>query len=220
MSFNLEQLPHQQAAIEAVVAAMKGCRDFNETRDPDYHYVYANPLIKLKYDALQATKLPESLGGQGIDVKMETGTGKTYVYTRLMYELNKQFGLNKFVLFVPSLPIKEGTKNFITADYARQHFAMHDMYEGMRIDLNTINAGDFTTKKGRLTMASGLVDYLEGSRNEAGTIKCLLMNDAMLTSKSMTRDDYDQTLIGSTSSPTEGIKNTRPIVIIDEPHRF
>lgn len=220
MSFNLEQLPHQQAAIEAVVAAMKGCRDFNETQDPDYRYVYANPLIKLKYDALQTTKLPESLGGKGIDVKMETGTGKTYVYTRLMYELNKQFGLNKFVLFVPSLAIKEGTKNFITADYARQHFAMHDMYDGMRIDLNPINAGDFTTKKGRLTMASDLVDYLEGSRNEAGTIKCLLMNDAMLTSKSMTRDDYDQTLIGSTSSPIEGVKNTRPIVIIDEPHRF
>ena len=218
MDLYLEQLPHQQAAIAAVLQAMRGCRDFDDFRHPDYKNAYANPLIQLQSSSLNAIKLPESLGGSGIDVKMETGTGKTYVYTRLMYELNQQFGLNKFIIFVPSLAIKEGTKSFIKADYAKQHFS--EVYGNTKIDLDVIDAGSFSIKNGRKTMSSELVDYLEGSRNERNTIKALLLNDAMLTSKSMTRNDYDQTLIGSTSCPVEGLKLTRPIVIIDEPHRF
>ena len=43
---------------------------------------------------------------------METGTGKTYVYTKMMYELHKKFGIFKFILVVPSPAIKEGAKNF------------------------------------------------------------------------------------------------------------
>ena len=44
-----------------------------------------------------------------MDVKMETGTGKTYVYTRTMFELHRRCGLNKFIIAVPTLPIKAGT---------------------------------------------------------------------------------------------------------------
>ena len=40
-----------------------------------------------------------------IDVKMETGTGKTYVYTRTMFELHKHYGVNKFIVLVPTVPI-------------------------------------------------------------------------------------------------------------------
>lgn len=219
MSLYLEQLDHQKKAIEAVLRAMKGCTDADEYSPlQDEGDTYANRPIRLKQESLTAAKLSGSLGGNGIDIKMETGTGKTYVYTRLMYELHKQFGLNKFIVFVPSIPIKEGARSFITADYTNQHFS--PLYENVKIDLNSIEAGSFSIKKGRKTMSTELLDYLEGTRNEKNTIKCLLMNDAMLTSKSMTRDDYDQTLIGSTSCPVEGIKLTRPVVIIDEPHRF
>lgn len=42
----------------------------------------------------------------------------------------------------------------------------------------------------------------------------------MLNSASMTRDDYDQTLLGGLTSPVKGLQMTRPVVIIDEPHRF
>ena len=82
-----------------------------------------------------------------------------------------------------------------------------------------INAGAFNTKKGRKTLPSELVDFLEGTRNQYGTIKCLLINDKMFTAKSMT-EEYDQTLISSVSKPLEAIKATRPILIINEPHRF
>ncbi len=218
MALYLEQLEHQEKAITAVLTAMAECTDVLGQTVKDANYVYANKPIRLKYEHVTSVKQPGSLGGNGIDIKMETGTGKTYVYTRMMYELHKQFGLNKFVIMVPSLAIKEGAKSFIRADYAQQHFA--PLYENVKIDLNIIEAGAFSIKKGRKTMSAELMDYLEGTRNEKNTIKALLMNDAMLTSKSMTRSDYDQSLIGSTNCPAEGIKLTRPIVIMDEPHRF
>jgi len=44
-------------------------------------------------------------------VEMETGTGKTYVYLRTIFELNQEFGFTKFVIVVPSVAIKEGTLN-------------------------------------------------------------------------------------------------------------
>lgn len=224
MAIYLETLEHQQQAIDAIVGAMEGCRDFNEKNDPDFRYVYANPIIKLRAENVRkfvekSTK-PNSfnLGSNNIiDIKMETGTGKTFVYTKTMYELYRNFGLNKFIIFVPSLAIKEGAKNFISADYARRYFST--FYPDVKIDLSVINAGAFNTKKGRKTLPSELVDFLEGTRNQYGTIKCLLINDAMITSKSMT-EEYDQTLISSVSKPLEAIKATRPILIIDEPHRF
>ncbi len=53
-------------------------------------------------------------------VEMETGTGKTYVYLRSIFELNKNYGFSKFIIVVPSLAIKEGVKK--TLDITRNHF--------------------------------------------------------------------------------------------------
>lgn len=203
MAIHLEQLAHQQTAISKVLEAMKDCVD-TTTTNPDANYVYANPVMKR---------------ANGIDVKMETGTGKTYVYTRLMHELYRDYGINKFIIMTPSLAIKEGTKNFIGSDYATQHF--RELFPTQKINLGVVNAGDFTTKKGkRKQFAGALTEYCEASRNDVGAVNVLLLNDAMLAGKSMTRDDYDQTLIGSSSCPVEALKLTRPVVIIDEPHRF
>ena len=221
MAIYLETLEHQQKAIDAIVGVMEGCCDFDEKSDSSY----ANPTIKLRAENVRkfvekSTK-PSSFNLDSnniIDIKMETGTGKTFVYTKTMYELYKNFELNKFIIFVPSLAIKEGAKNFISADYTRRYFST--FYPDIKIDLSVINAGAFNTKKRRKTPPSELVDFLEGTRNQQGTIKCLLINDKMFTAKSMT-EEYDQTLISSVSTkPLEAIKATRPVVIIDEPHRF
>ena len=215
MAIYLETLDHQQEAIEKIIGAMEGCRDFNETNEQNR----ANPTIKLLSENVKKLVQQDSFDSENpiLDIKMETGTGKTFVYTKTMYELYKNFGLNKFILFVPSLAIKEGAKNFISADYAKTYFS--DFYPNIKIDLSVINAGDFSAKKGRKTLPSELIDFLEGTRYQQGTIKCLLINDAMLNSKSM-NIDYDQTLISSVSKPLDAIKATRPVVIIDEPHRF
>lgn len=48
------------------------------------------------------------LDSHDFTVEMETGTGKTYVYLRTMLELNKRYGMSKFIIVVPSVAIKEG----------------------------------------------------------------------------------------------------------------
>lgn len=202
MNILLEELPHQEQALAAILASFTGI----DHAQADHNH-YANPLIKERYD-----------DKANIDVKMETGTGKTYVYTRLMYELHQNYGLFKFVLVVPTPAIKEGARNFITSDYARQHFSQ--FYENTRMELCTINAGDFKVKSGRKNFPAQLLSFTDASRRDSHTIQVLLINAQMLNSASMTRDDYDQTLLGGLTSPVKGLQMTRPVVIIDEPHRF
>ncbi len=202
MKILLEELPHQQQALEAILTHFSGM----DSTVADHDNV-ANPLINGRYE-----------NNANIDVKMETGTGKTYVYTRLMYELHRRYGLFKFVLVVPTPAIKEGARSFITSDYARQHFSQ--FYENTRIELSTINAGDFRAKSGRKNFPVQLLNFTDASRSNSHTIQVLLINAQMLNSASMTRSDYDQTLMGGLTSPIEGLQMTRPVVIMDEPHRF
>lgn len=205
MKIKLETLPHQNEALKAIEENFYGLDTLNS--DPNAAYIYANPLVKYRYQEKA-----------NIDIKMETGTGKTYVYTRMMYELHQKYGLFKFVIAVPSPSIKEGTRSFITSDYAKQHFS--EFYENTRIQLNVINAGDFNGQSGRRNFPAQLSEFVESTRQNVNQIEVLLINAGMLHSKSMHRDDYDQTLLGGETSPIKAIAATRPIVIIDEPHRF
>ncbi|NME41725.1 type III restriction-modification system endonuclease [Lactobacillus agilis] len=209
MKIQLERLPHQVEAINAINKAFYGVD--TATNNPDANYIYANPILRYGDS--------ENKEKSYIDVKMETGTGKTFVYTQMMYEMHKQ-GVFKFVIVVPTPSIKEGTRNFITSDYARQYFSGIPGYENVSIQLNAINAGDFSNKKGRRNFPAQLSEFIEATRQNVNQIQVLLINAGMVNSKSMTRDDYDQTLLGGQTSPIKAIAATRPVIIIDEPHRF
>lgn len=206
MKIQLERLPHQIEALQAINKDFYGVD--TTTNNSDAGYIYANPI--LNYTGNEKSY---------IDIKMETGTGKTFVYTQMMYEMHKQ-GVFKFVIVVPTPSIKEGTRNFITSDYARQYFSGIPGYENVSIQLNTINAGDFSNKKGRRNFPAQLSEFIEATRQNVNQIQVLLINAGMVNSKSMTRDDYDQTLLGGETSPIKAIAATRPVIIIDEPHRF
>ena len=152
-----------------------------------------------------------------IDVKMETGTGKTYCYTRMMYELHKDYGFNKFIILVPSTPIKEGTKNFILSDYSKEHF--NDIYKESYLKLEVLNAIK-NSKKRRKIFPQSISDFARGSSLEKNRINCLLITDKMLISEATMENEYDQVLFGNYSIPYNVLKNVKPIIIIDEPHRF
>lgn len=64
----------------------------------------------------------ESLNENHLDfnIEMETGTGKTYVYLKTIFELNKMYGFTKFIIVVPSVAIKEGV--YKTIEITRDHF--------------------------------------------------------------------------------------------------
>ena len=63
-------------------------------------------------------------GRCALDVEMETGTGKTYVYIKTIFELNRRYGWSKFIVVVPSVAIREGVnKTFeMTADHFMEHY--------------------------------------------------------------------------------------------------
>ena len=137
-------LDFQLAAIEAVCDLFRGqevCRtEFTVTRDlagPQARLGLAendlgvgNRLTLLDEEILENLKevqlrngLPPSdaLDSGDFTVEMETGTGKTYVYLRTIFELNKRYGFTKFVIVVPSIAIKEGVYKSlqITDDHFR-----------------------------------------------------------------------------------------------------
>ncbi|MGX7406525.1 type III restriction enzyme [Aerococcus urinaehominis] len=148
MSIELSILPHQNDFLKAL---RKAYEDIRVIPGEDIHQ---NPVIDLSdnkirenindlwngYEDLQAIpKLWRTRDDEdylGIDIRMETGTGKTYCYTRMMYELNEMYGFNKFILLVPSTPIKEGCKSFLQADYSKRHFA--DLYPNKALDLSIL----------------------------------------------------------------------------------
>lgn len=203
MKILLEELQHQTDALNAIVDNFPKVQNaFFKNENP-----YANKLIDGAYEEKS-----------NIDIKMETGTGKTYVYTRLMYELHKQHGMFKFVIVVPSPAIKVGTQNFIESEYAKRHFSQ--FYGNTKIELSVINAGDFRMRGGRRNFPAQLLNFIEGSSQNSHSINVLIINAGMLRSKNMTREDYDQTFLGGITSPMEAIKETNPILIMDEPHRF
>ena len=135
-------LDYQLQAVEAVCDLFKGqelCRtEFTVTRDaadPQLRMAFAQndlgvgnrltlldeELLKNLHDIQLRNGLPptETITPD-FTVEMETGTGKTYVYLRTAFELNKRFGFTKFVIVVPSVAIKEGVNK--TLDITRDHF--------------------------------------------------------------------------------------------------
>ena len=69
-------------------------------------------------------ELVNDMGRCSLDIEMETGTGKTYVYIKTMFELNKKYGWSKFIVVVPSIAIREGVKKSfeITTDHFMEYY--------------------------------------------------------------------------------------------------
>lgn len=152
----------------------------------------------------------------GLDVRMETGTGKTYVYTRTIFELHKRYGISKFIILVPTLPIKAGAKSFLSERYVSQHFADTLGYDA-RIDLSVLTP--MKKKNGKLFFPSSVRSFVGGNLKDK--IQVLLVNQGLLggSAKVLTRSDYDTGVLDC-FRPYNVLRKTRPFVIIDEPHKF
>lgn len=223
-----KDLPHQKYAVDAV------CNVFHNVAIETPSFYYTNPLINIHDFNIESNikDLQRSVENAErgflpardylhIDIKMETGTGKTFVYTRTIFELHQKYGFNKFVIAVPSLPIKEGTKLFIEDSYVRKFFTDTCGYD-CEIELCTVDAAK-KAKKGKKYFPSVVREYVTGSDKIKNKIYVLLLNMALLTGSALTglltRSDYDSS-VENFFNPLDAIGATRPIVIIDEPHRF
>lgn len=151
-----------------------------------------------------------------LDIKMETGTGKTYCYFRTMFELNKNYGINKFILLVPSIAIKEGVKYF----YNNMAFKtdLESLY-GANLYLYSLDA-EKNVKKNKKSFPLSVLQFTNDENTDGNTISVLLINSGMIENSKMLSSHYDQATINNFYNPYEAIKFTRPFLIIDEPHRF
>lgn len=218
-------LEHQQKAVDAIISSLDGITMVTPVCS------YENPTFDRKELALtnNLSQVQKNIRAEyqgcrddgeylNLDIKMETGTGKTYVYTQTIYEMHKKFGFNKFIIAVPSLAIKAGTAQFINDSYVKQHFSDACGYN-CDIELGILESPK-KKKKGFLAMPSAVRDFVNGSCQNTNKIYVLLVNMQLLTNGSMlTRSDYDY-LVESFYRPFDALKATKPIVIIDEPHRF
>jgi len=144
-------------------------------------------------------------GQYDFDVEMETGTGKTYVYLRTILELNKNYGFSKFIIVVPSKPIKEGV--YKSLQITKEHFK--GLYDNQIYEFFIYSS-----------------DKLEQVRNFAvsDNIEIMVINidafrrsfiDIERESKANIIHRFNDKLNGM--KPIELISETRPFVIIDEP---
>ena len=182
-------LPHQQLPVEAVGDALK------EVYWESPKVYYANPTLSWKlrsqlFEPIIDVKKrlvpnmppklqePEENAPLNLDIKMETGTGKTYVYTKTIFELHQRYGLNKFIICVPSLPIKAGAEQFLKDLYVQRHFNDACGYH-CEIEVGVLEAAK--TKKGKRYFPGVVRDFVEGSRQQRNKIYVLLLNMALLT---------------------------------------
>ncbi len=136
-----------------------------------------------------------------VDTLMETGTGKTFTFLESIYKLNRDYGLSKFIILVPSNPIRQGTlknikitKEFFVKEYGKNISAFN--YSEKTVQ-NFINASDMNI--------SVLISTYQSFNSASNKIN---------------KKSVEQSQIGQAKSYMEAIAYLKPVIIIDEPHRF
>jgi type III restriction enzyme len=146
---------------------------------------------------------------------METGTGKTYTYTKTIFELNKQYGIFKFIVVVPTLSIKAGTIDFLKSDSSREHFK--EQY-GKTLHLHVVESlKNGKSKKSYIPPA--VTSFVNSGNFEKNSIQVLIINAGMINSDTMQKS-FDKGLFDKYTVPFDAIGATKPFLIIDEPHKF
>lgn len=210
-------LEFQQDAIRAVTALFEG-QPLEDSVD-EYNFMQEDGVLNLingignklllseeqLLKNLQAVQkeneihISSKLEGMNFSVEMETGTGKTYVYLRTIYELFIQYGFKKFVIVVPSVAIREGVLKNLEITHA--HF--QNLYDNCPVHYQVYDSSKVSALRG---FASG------------NTIEILVINiDSFAKDENIINKPNDK-LNGQ--NPIEFIRSTNPIVIVDEPQNM
>ena len=146
-------------------------------------------------------KLVNHLGRVSLDVEMETGTGKTYVYIKTIFELNRDYGWSKFIIVVPSIAIREGVKK--SFQMMEEHF-FSEFKKKARYFI--YNSKDLT----RLDAYSSSND-----------IQVMIINAQAFNARGADARRIDMVLDDFQSRrPIDVIAKNRPILILDEPQKL
>ena len=154
-----------------------------------------------------SNSLVKDLGKCSLDIEMETGTGKTYVYIKTMFELNKRYGWSKFIVVVPSIAIREGVKKSfeITTDHFMEHYGKKARF--FIYNSSNLNQLDNFSQSSGINVMIINTQAFASSLKEDGKSK----EARIIYSK---RDEF------GSRRPIDVIKANRPIIILDEPQKM
>ena len=212
-----DNLDYQLEAVNAVVGLFKG-QEISQSEFSMSYLSTALPLglkelgvgndltltdeglLKNLQETQKTNNVSQSsaLHDNNFTIEMETGTGKTYVYLRTIFELNKHYGFTKFIIIVPSIAIKEGV--YKTLKITHDHF--------MRLYPSARGYNYFiydSTKLGKMR------DFAESAN-----IQIMVMTVGAINKKNINNIYVEQERTGG-EKPIDLLKATNPIIIVDEP---
>ena len=165
------------------------------------HKVQADSNIKLSSEVIK------NLGCCQLDIEMETGTGKTYVYTRTIFELNKLYGWSKFIIVVPSIAIREGVNQSLafTEDHFMELYSKkirHFIYDSNNLSVIDTEFSQSSDICVMIINTQAFNTIKEGANNKTSRI----INTQ--------REEFGY------RKPIDVIAANRPIVILDEPQKM
>ena len=207
MIFKLETPEHQRTAIQSVVEVFRGMEKntYDNATDEDIRANYCS----LSLEALMVN-INKIAAENGVDplqsnlqetrnacIEMETGTGKTLTYLQTAYELYKEYGLTKFIVLVPSIPIRQGAI---------------DTFENFKVQLEdkygfTPNAFVYDSSK-----LSDLRDFIT-----AETPQIMIMTMASFNSEDKILNQEVREDLFNNKPFIDAIARTHPIIFMDEP---
>ena len=154
-----------------------------------------------------SSEVIKRLGACQLDIEMETGTGKTYVYIKTMFELNKRYGWTKFIVVVPSIAIREGVKK--SFDITQDHFMELYGKKARYFVYNSDNLNQIDTFSQSADISVMIINtqafntsMKEGAKNKYARII------------------YDKRDEFGSRRPIDVIAANRPIIILDEPQKM
>ncbi|EOX1264625.1 DEAD/DEAH box helicase family protein [Campylobacter upsaliensis] len=188
-----EKQDYQQSCIDNITSLLTNF-DFT-THNPQK--LKARLQYFYKHNVMPVTTLSEKLN---VDILMETGTGKTFTYLNLIFELNKHFKQNKFIIFVPRKAILESVKQNIklTKDYFYSEYKKH------------LKPYIYTDSKSQ----SQIINHYIKNKDE---LSVLILTNSAIDKKDNLLNKNNENLF-DTKSIFKNIAALKPISIIDEPH--
>jgi type III restriction enzyme len=224
-------LQYQHDAVNAVVRAFNG-QPFVQTAAMAFQSIQIGGLFQTELGMGNRLMLPEeeilknvnaiqeandiekvtTLQGREFSIEMETGTGKTYVYLRTIFELNKTYGFKKFIIVVPSVAIREGVLKSI--DMTKEHFQTlfdkapfdHFVYDSKRLG----KVRQFASSN----QIQIMVINIQSFQKDVADKDLAEMTEDELKKLNVINRENDRM---SGRRPIEFIQASNPIVIIDEP---
>ncbi len=212
--FQYTRLAHQAQAVRSIADVFADVRFAPPTdvqANPTFSQAEAHATLKANIARVReangvttgSVQVSSSLTpALNVDVLMETGTGKTFTFIETIHKLHQQHRLSKFIVLVPSNAIRQGTLKSLqttAAFFARE-------YNNQKI--NVVNYSDKTVK-GFISAANlGLSVMVATYQSFAGD------------SKLINKRGVEANLFGRAKSYMEALAHIRPVLVIDEPHRF